>query len=632
MKLKNTHILVLIIIVATILRTYDFFNIPYSHDEFSALFRLEFDNFRDLIAQGVRVDGHPAGIHVFLYYWTMLFGKAEWVVKLPFILFGIASVWLIFKIGKQWKNETVGLIAAAFMSVSQFMVMYSQIARPYISGLFFSLLMFYFWSRIILYPNKRFFTNSIGFVLGASLCTYNHHFSMLFAVIVGVIGLFMINKKFILRYVLAGIIVFILYVPHLEILFYQMKTGGVEGWLAKPQNDFLWQFIRYMFNYSWLFLALAIILIFYGWKNEKIYMSRKYFLLFVGLFLFPFLIGFFYSKYVNSVLQFSVLIFSAPFLYFIIFSHLKKLTFYKNLIIILSVLSVGTLSLVFHRHHYSMFYDCHFEHSITDLDSANDKHDQVPAVFDVRKDIVLYYANRHEIDTVFRWFDSFKSKQVLQQFLLDASKSKKHFYLAANSANDPYVVPLIQKYYPHVIWQKNYFIGTNYLFSKNLETSENKNRSLITHLNIENELDKRWQEFPKGSFSKDGIEINEEMEWCPSFQDNVSSLVEHKNDFIDIVLTYSSSEEIDEAVLVAEIINNDESIHWKGVSFSEFLSDSSSTANVYESLKLSDIPEAMEGKVKIYIWNKGQENFTIEQLKIYARKGNPIIYGLFNPI
>ncbi|MEX1190797.1 MAG: glycosyltransferase family 39 protein [Brumimicrobium sp.] len=632
MRLKNTHILVLIIIVATILRTYDFFNIPFTHDEFSTLFRLDFDNFNDLIKYGVLVDFHPAGIQVFTYYWVALFGSEEWVIKLPFVVVGIISIYLVYKLGKLWKNETVGLIAASFLAVSQYTVMYGQIARPYASGLFFSLLLTLFWSKLILQPEKRFNLNVIGFVLAGALCAYNHHFSMLFAGIVGITGLFMIKREYLLRYLLAGATVLLLYLPHVQILLHQLGKGGVEEWLAKPDNDFLWQYMKYSFNYSWLFIGLTVIIILYGCfkKNEK--MKVTYYGLFALFFFLPFLIGFFYSKYISAVLQFSILIFSFPFLYFLLFGHFKKLNFSKNLIIISSILIIGIISLVYERQHYSIFYKDHFKYSLTDYHDAISTNDAMLGVIHVRKGILRYYAAKHDLDTNFRWHTSFNSPADLENYILQKGGSKDYFYLGANSTIAPYVVPLIQKYYPHVIWQKNYFIGTNYLFSKNLETSENKNRSLITHLNIENELDKRWQKFPKGSFSKDGIEINKEMEWCPSFQDNVSSLVEHKNDFIDIVLTYSSNEEIEEAVLVAEITNNDESIHWKGVLFSEFMSDSSSTSNLYGSLKLSDIPDAMEGKVKIYIWNKGLENFTIEQLKIYARKGNPIIYGLFNPI
>ena len=141
MKITNQLTILLILFIGSILRFYNYVEIPFTHDEFSALFRLNFDSFSELIEKGVKVDGHPAGVHVFLYYWTKVFGSSEWIVKLPFTIFGIVSIWIIYLIGRKWFNETVGLISAAFIASIQFTVIYSQIARPYISGMFFSLIM-----------------------------------------------------------------------------------------------------------------------------------------------------------------------------------------------------------------------------------------------------------------------------------------------------------------------------------------------------------------------------------------------------------------------------------------------------------------------------------------------------------
>ena len=194
MKLANKHILYFILLVATTLRFYNYFHLPFTHDEFSALFRTQFDSFTKLIEYGVKTtDTHPAGVQVFLYYWTKVFGMTEWVVKLPFTLSGIAAVYLIYLIGKEWYNETIGLISAAFLASLQFAIMYSQLARPYTSGLFLCLLMVYYWSLLIRTPAKVFNRNLIFFILSAALCTYNHHFSLLFAAIVGISGLFFIR-------------------------------------------------------------------------------------------------------------------------------------------------------------------------------------------------------------------------------------------------------------------------------------------------------------------------------------------------------------------------------------------------------------------------------------------------------
>lgn len=78
------------------------------YDEVSAWGRTGFSSFSELIQKGVKGDGHPAGIQVFLNYWRMLAGDTEAAFKFPFLIMGILSIWLAFRIGKFWFNDTVG--------------------------------------------------------------------------------------------------------------------------------------------------------------------------------------------------------------------------------------------------------------------------------------------------------------------------------------------------------------------------------------------------------------------------------------------------------------------------------------------------------------------------------------------
>ena len=94
-------LLAVILLVAAVLRLWKLGQVPFMHDEFSALFRLKFDNFHDLVQNGIKIDGHPAGVQTFLYYWTKVVGWDEFWLKLPFALMGIGSVYLIYRIGQQ---------------------------------------------------------------------------------------------------------------------------------------------------------------------------------------------------------------------------------------------------------------------------------------------------------------------------------------------------------------------------------------------------------------------------------------------------------------------------------------------------------------------------------------------------
>ena len=235
-------LLFLIIFVAAILRFWNFINIPFTHDEMSTLFRTRFDSFSDLIDLGVRTDTHPPGIQVFLYYWIKLFGDANWVVKLPFISMGLGLIWYVFLIGKKWFNDSVGLISASLITVLQFTVMYSQIARPYISGAFLIMGFTYYLSLLISTPKVKYFRNYALVVLFAILSAYNHHFSLLAVGLIGVQGLVFLDRKYILKYLSIAVVVAVFYLPNIEIFLSQLERGGVGDWLGVPGPGFILEF------------------------------------------------------------------------------------------------------------------------------------------------------------------------------------------------------------------------------------------------------------------------------------------------------------------------------------------------------------------------------------------------------
>ena len=196
MHIKHSRVLLLLILaVAAFLRFYHYGSWSLSNDELSALSRLRFDNFGDLIRFGVKeTDFHPAGVQVFLWYWTRFFGNDVQVVRLPFVLCGILSVYLVFLIGKRWFGEPAGLMASATFAVLQYPVLYSQLARPYSPGLLFSLATVWFWTKIV-FDDKKSIRGYAGFTVFAALAAYTHHYSFLFVVMVGLTGLFFLRGK-----------------------------------------------------------------------------------------------------------------------------------------------------------------------------------------------------------------------------------------------------------------------------------------------------------------------------------------------------------------------------------------------------------------------------------------------------
>ena len=117
---SNKLTLSIFLVIGFILRFFASVTHSYSSDELSAINRLNFGSFSDLIETGVKTgDMHPAGVQVFLVFWSNLFGTEEWIHRLPFVILGTVSIYFIYILAKRI-NEKTGLIAAGIWSTLLF--------------------------------------------------------------------------------------------------------------------------------------------------------------------------------------------------------------------------------------------------------------------------------------------------------------------------------------------------------------------------------------------------------------------------------------------------------------------------------------------------------------------------------
>jgi hypothetical protein len=634
--IKNSILLLLIIVTGSVLRFWNFAEIPFTHDEFSAIFRLQYNNFSALIANGIMRDGHPAGIQVFLYYWTKLFGISEPIVKFPFIMMGILSIWILYLIGKEWFNETVGLVSASFLASLQFSVMNSQIARPYVSGLFFCLLMVYFWTKLVFKSEEKFKLNALMYIFSAALCSYNHYFSLLFAIIVGLSGLIYIRREYLLKYIISGTIIFMLFIPHFKIFLYQVKIGGIGDWLGKPHPDFIISYIAYIFQFSLLSVLLSVLIILFGvYKLKRKEIKTNFFFISIIFFLLPFIIGYLYSIFINSVLQYNVLFFSFPFLFFILFGHLKLEKPLINMVLVASILLINIMVLVFQRQHYSLFYNSPYERILTVYEKMESINKNALAIIDSDKKISHYYISKYHIDTNFTSFSSLKDEKGLVCYLTENYEKADKLYFGCLSGSNPLIIPIIMDFYPNIEWQKNYFGGTSYLFSK----SKNRSEKLIENLDLD-KVSHFWSNVDQSkiitidSMHKDKAYLIDSLsEWSPTFTKSLDEIMVNENNFIDVSVRACKPDSLCGAVLSTSISKGEKVVYWDGHGFDTFIcfgQEKRGWITIHHCVKLSDIDLNYNNlELKVYIWNKGKENLIIDDFKIELRDGNPMIYGLF---
>jgi len=109
-SLEN-YLLFGVLVFAAIMRLWNIDHWTFTNDELSALSRLQFDSWTEILEHGIKAnDAHPAGTQFFLYVWTSIFGTSEIAVRLPFVAFGLLSTFGIYQIGKilirYWSHQT----------------------------------------------------------------------------------------------------------------------------------------------------------------------------------------------------------------------------------------------------------------------------------------------------------------------------------------------------------------------------------------------------------------------------------------------------------------------------------------------------------------------------------------------
>ncbi|MEK7212634.1 MAG: glycosyltransferase family 39 protein, partial [Patescibacteria group bacterium] len=98
-----------------------------------------------------------------------------WVLRLPSAIFGILTVWGLYLLGKELFSKRVGLLAAFFMAVSVWHIIFSRIGFRAIMAPFFAVWAIYLLLKAIHNPNSKFqIPNSIlaGILFGLGFYTY----------------------------------------------------------------------------------------------------------------------------------------------------------------------------------------------------------------------------------------------------------------------------------------------------------------------------------------------------------------------------------------------------------------------------------------------------------------------------
>jgi uncharacterized membrane protein len=88
-------------------------------------------SLEDIFTKFLPGDFHPPLYYLLLKCWTLVFGSSEISLRIPSIIFGLATVYVTYLIAKKIFDKKVGYIAALLLATSGLSIYYSQEARMY---------------------------------------------------------------------------------------------------------------------------------------------------------------------------------------------------------------------------------------------------------------------------------------------------------------------------------------------------------------------------------------------------------------------------------------------------------------------------------------------------------------------
>ncbi|HHT9125247.1 MAG TPA: glycosyltransferase family 39 protein [Candidatus Brocadiia bacterium] len=129
-KSNVTILLCLIIFIAAFLRLYYLSAYSFLSDDIKTIETIE-KGYVSATIEDAAKRGHPPFYFIILYYWTLIIGSNEFAIKIPSVMFGILSVFVLFKLASLIFDNKTALIGALLLAVNPEHFFCSYVLKQY---------------------------------------------------------------------------------------------------------------------------------------------------------------------------------------------------------------------------------------------------------------------------------------------------------------------------------------------------------------------------------------------------------------------------------------------------------------------------------------------------------------------
>ena len=188
---------------------------------------------------------HPPLYYILSRPYTIL-GENEWVLRLPAVMTGTLAIAAIYPLGKRVGRRRTGLLTALLLTLNPFHVWFSREVRNYSLALLLSILIVYFFLRIL--RGERVW---LWFTLVSTLGFITHYFCLLLALAQFIYFLLNFRRRYRLfrRWALSMAVAFLPMLVWLIALFAQEEQMIGISWIPTPK---IWSPLVTLWNFSLL--------------------------------------------------------------------------------------------------------------------------------------------------------------------------------------------------------------------------------------------------------------------------------------------------------------------------------------------------------------------------------------------
>jgi len=200
-------------------------------------------------------DAHPLFYAALIKLWSLFFTNTEVSLRVFSAVFGLLTIFLTWKIVKDFFGNKIANIAAFFLSTNYFLIFYSIQVKTYTLAAFLGLLSCYFFLK--LFSDRRFL---FPYLITTTASIYTHPWLLFIFVCQIAFTVLVLKRNNQKQIIICQLAIVIVSIPELIIAEYQ-GVLGVTNWIGKISfNDFLSSF-KYLSGYdsSWIYLAFLVI-------------------------------------------------------------------------------------------------------------------------------------------------------------------------------------------------------------------------------------------------------------------------------------------------------------------------------------------------------------------------------------